>query len=266
MGSIRAFSYGGGVQSTAALVLAAEGRIDFPLFLFANVGADSENPDTIEYVATHAIPYARAHDIEIKEVRKQRRDGTPETLMERINRTESTIPIPMRLGATAAPGNRSCTQEFKIRVIDKEIKRQGATARNPAVVGLGISLDEFHRMKTDSGAAYKLLEYPLIDLRLRREDCLSVIESAGLPVPPRSACYFCPYHRLTYWQELRRDHPDRYDKVIRLERKLHDRGERVGRTEVFLTRHGRFLDDVLGSHDQLDLFEGGCDIAGYCNA
>ncbi|WP_254897837.1 hypothetical protein [Kitasatospora sp. NA04385] len=35
---IRSFSFGGGVQSTAALVLAAQGRIDYRTFLFANVG------------------------------------------------------------------------------------------------------------------------------------------------------------------------------------------------------------------------------------
>jgi 3'-phosphoadenosine 5'-phosphosulfate sulfotransferase (PAPS reductase)/FAD synthetase len=47
---IRVFSYGGGVQSTAALVLAAQGVIDYHTFLFANVGEDSENPDTLAYV------------------------------------------------------------------------------------------------------------------------------------------------------------------------------------------------------------------------
>ena len=47
---LRVFSYGGGVQSTAALVLAAQGKIDFPTFLFANVGDDSEHPATLRYV------------------------------------------------------------------------------------------------------------------------------------------------------------------------------------------------------------------------
>jgi hypothetical protein len=42
--SLRVISYGGGVQSTALLVLAAQGRIDFGVFLFANVGDDSD-PD-----------------------------------------------------------------------------------------------------------------------------------------------------------------------------------------------------------------------------
>lgn len=44
MSQLRVFSFGGGVQSTAALVLAAQGEIDFTAFIFANVGADSEHP------------------------------------------------------------------------------------------------------------------------------------------------------------------------------------------------------------------------------
>lgn len=37
-------SYGGGVQSTAVLVLAAQRRLSVATFLFANTGDDSEDP------------------------------------------------------------------------------------------------------------------------------------------------------------------------------------------------------------------------------
>ena len=53
---MRIFSYGGGVQSTAALVLAAQGIIDYPTFLFCNVGNDSEDPKTLDYVHKYALP------------------------------------------------------------------------------------------------------------------------------------------------------------------------------------------------------------------
>lgn len=48
--SLRTISYGGGVQSTALVVLAAQGVIDYPVALFSNVGDDSEYPATIDYV------------------------------------------------------------------------------------------------------------------------------------------------------------------------------------------------------------------------
>jgi hypothetical protein len=61
--SRRVVSYGGGVQSNALLVLAAQGRIDYRTFLFANVGDDSEHPATLRYVRGVAMPYAAAHGI-----------------------------------------------------------------------------------------------------------------------------------------------------------------------------------------------------------
>ena len=48
--TLRTVSYGGGVQSTALLVLAAQRQIDYSIFLFANVGDDSENPATLRYL------------------------------------------------------------------------------------------------------------------------------------------------------------------------------------------------------------------------
>ncbi len=68
--ALRTFSYGGGVQSTAALVLAAERRIDFPVFLFANVGDDSESPESLVYVHDVAMPFAAAHGIDLIELRR----------------------------------------------------------------------------------------------------------------------------------------------------------------------------------------------------
>jgi hypothetical protein len=86
--ALRTFSYGGGVQSTAALVLAAEGKIDFNIFLFANTGDDSENPKSLVYVREVAMPYAAAHGIALHELQRHTRDGQPETLYGRITRAD----------------------------------------------------------------------------------------------------------------------------------------------------------------------------------
>lgn len=130
-GPLRAFSFGGGWQSVAALVLAARGDLDFDTFLFANVGDDSENPATLTYLRRHAIPYAKAHNLTIRELRRIRRDGSIETLYGRLTREGSrSIPIPVRM-SNGAPGTRSCTADFKIRVIGRWLKAHGATATNP---------------------------------------------------------------------------------------------------------------------------------------
>jgi hypothetical protein len=123
------------------LVLAAQRRIDFPVFLFANVGEDSEDPATLEYIERYAKPYAAENGIRLVELRRKRRDGSTEMLYGRLTRAGSrSLPIPVRM-SNGAPGTRSCTSDFKIRVVGRWLKANGATEANPATVGIGISLD-----------------------------------------------------------------------------------------------------------------------------
>ena len=67
----------------------------------------------------------------------------------------------------------------------------------------GISLDEFQRMR-DSDVAYITNVYPLVDRKMSLADCLTWLETRGLPIPPKSSCTFCPYRSLGSWRELKR--------------------------------------------------------------
>ncbi len=261
--TLRAFSFGCGIQSMAALVLAATGRIDFPLFLFANVGADSENPGTLEYLAAVATPYAAASGIELVELHKVRRNGERLTLMDRIRESEASVPIPMRM-SNGAPGNRQCTGDFKIAVVAKELRRRGATRTYPAVVGLGISLDEYQRARADSRVPHETLEYPLLQRRMTRPDCVRLIEDAGLPVPPKSACWFCPFQSPASFQRMRHDDPARFVHVVTLERMMIERRARLGKDPVYLTRFGRPVDQVTSDQMTLDLADWDAECDGVC--
>jgi hypothetical protein len=267
--ALRVFSFGGGVQSTAVLVLAAQGRLQYDAMLFCNVGADSENPDTLAYVNAIAKPYAEAHGIDLIEVQRHRRDGTPDTLWEMLHRSVSGrggVRIPVYVGS-GAPGRRDCTGEFKIRVVAKWLKAHGATAALPATLGLGISLDEFQRARTDSGIKWETLEYPLIDLRMTRRDCLRVIAEAGLPQPPKSACFFCPFHRVGDWQRLRHDKPELFAKAVGLEATLNARRSASGRDAIYLHSRLRPLEIATGDQATFGDVDGSewdaCE-SGYC--
>lgn len=262
---LKVFSYGGGVQSTAALVLAAQGKLDYRTFLFCNVGLDSENPDTLTYLQEVAVPYARQHDLALLELQKKRRDGSLDTIYQRLTRPgSSSIGIPVRL-SNGTPGNRTCTVDFKILVVAQWIKRQGATKENPATVGLGISLDEWHRMRSDSGIEYERLAYPLVDMRLDRTACITLIREAGLPIPPKSSCWFCPFHTLPVWQAMRHTQPDLFAKAAQLEHLLNERRASQGRDQVWLTRKLKPLEQVTTDLIQWSLFDESdvCE-SGYC--
>lgn len=84
------FSFGCGVQSVACEVLAAQGELDYRNFAFCNAGADSENPETLDYYHQYALPYALSHGLNMFELRYIRRDGNEDTIFKRLTRPEST--------------------------------------------------------------------------------------------------------------------------------------------------------------------------------
>jgi hypothetical protein len=266
-GGIRAISFGGGVQSTALLVLAAQGRIDYSTFLFANVGDDSEHPATLAYIRDVAVPYAVDAGLDLQQLHRRRRDGATETLWQRLNRPDTrSIPIPVRM-ANGAPGRRSCTGDFKIRVIGRWLREHGATAKDPATVGIGISVDEIHRANRRRSEPREEIEYPLLDLGLRRSDCEHIIVDAGLPVPPKSACFFCPFRTVEAWRQQRRNEPELFVRSVQLEETLNLRRAAIGRDPAFLTRYGRPLSDAIpateGGGNSVDEGDAGCD-SGWC--
>jgi hypothetical protein len=268
----RVISFGGGVQSTALLVLAAQGRIPYQTFLFANVGDDSESPDTLAYIRQVAQPFAAAHGLELQELRRYwlrgERAGQQVTLWQQLVDPQSrTIGIPVRMMPSGAPGQRSCTVDFKIRVIYRELRRRGATRERPALVALGISLDEIQRAKPgqDPRLPAQVRTYPLLDLGMDRAACVRLIQEAGLPVPPKSACFFCPYHDMATWQQLAQQNPNLFAKACWLEDLLRERAKRLGRGDILMTRFKRPLREVVMIENVSALPGQGddCD-SGYC--
>lgn len=268
--TFRAISYGGGVQSTALVVLAATGRIEADVALFCNVGDDSEHPATLAYVRDVAVPWAAEHGLVIHELHRHLRDGAPETLLGRLMKEGSrSLPIPIRM-SNGAPGNRSCTQDFKIKLLGKWVKANVPKDEWPIDVLIGISVDEIERAGRGRNEPHETRRYPLLDLGLTRSHCEQVIRDAGLPVPPKSACYFCPFHRPSTWAEMRRDEPDLFAKSQALEDTLNERRVPLGKDPVWLTRFNKRLSDAipeaqtaLFTGDGADIGEAGCD-EGVC--
>lgn len=264
--TVACVSYGGGVQSTALLVLAANRQIDFDLFLMANVGDDSESKDSLDYVRNVAVPYAAANGIELVILDRVKRDGTIETLRGRLMREGSrSIPIPMRVNTVGAPGTRACTADFKIAVVGKELRRRGATTADPATVALGVSVDEIQRAKPgiDPRAAYQRRVYPLLDIGLHRSDCARLIADAGLPVPPKSSCYFCPFHSTEAWRDLKRKRPEDFEDACQIEYVMNERRKRLGKDPMWMHRSLIPLREAIDDQRQLPGMGDDCD-SGWC--
>lgn len=135
----------------------------------------------------------------------------------------------------AGLNNRHCTKDFKLDVIGKKIrellglqkikdfqrsrKMKFTGSREEALVSqwIGISVDEAYRAKL-SKKAYIKNRFPLLERGMKRYHCLLWMSEKGYPLPPRSACVFCPYHSNAEWRRLRDEEPEAFARAIQFER------------------------------------------------
>ena len=107
---------------------------------------------------------------------------------------------------------RWSTRDYKITPILRHYRSLGGHVNQY----LAIAWDEVERMK-DSRVGYVSNLFPLVDGRITRSDCVALIQDAGLQVPPRSACYFCPFNSVERWLWIYENHPNLYENAIALE-------------------------------------------------
>lgn len=270
--AVKIFSFGGGVQSTAVLLMHIKGIVEYDYFVFSDVGDDSENPDTIEYMDDFIYPLVKEHNIPFAIVGKTR-FGIPDTVYKSVMRDNRSIPIPVKL-PSGAYGNRSCTSDFKIVPVDRWIK-QNYPGRK-VDLSIGFSTDEMRRVEKKPEGYHsahgrrkygfeKRFVFPLVEHNMSRHDCHALIAEFGLPETPSSACWFCPFKSRQSWMELRRRRPDLYEESIKIEDFCNRKRGTLGKGAVSIHRDG-FLKDIPEQSTMLDVFFDdldGCD-SGYC--
>ena len=65
-------------------------------------------------------------------------------------------------------------------------------------------------------------DWPLVNARLRRSQCVEIIQKEGIAVPKKSSCVFCPYHSHDFWQDLKQNHPVEFDRAVEFDRNIRD--------------------------------------------
>lgn len=211
-------SYGGGVNSTAMLIGMQERGDHVDLILFADTGG--EKPDTYAYVGKLSA-WLEAHQMPpILTVRKTtkragRFRGADEVLtLERMCLEQKVLP-------SIAYGMKSCSLKFKREPQDEAIKLWPAAVEAWAAGEKVTKLIGF-----DAGEPWRAVEspddrfvnrYPLIEWGWDREECVETIIRAGLCVPPKSSCFFCPNMEELEILQLRDRHPDLLKRSLDIE-------------------------------------------------
>ena len=251
-------SLGAGVQSSCLALMAAKGEITpMPDFaVFADTQAEPQEVyDWLDYLESQLpFPVYRVTKGNLTEESLKvhmRRDGSG----ERVNNLIPAFGILPNGTKTAAIG-RKCTADYKIKPIYAMIKELCGVKRGQKNITItqwiGISYDELQRMK-ESQNKWAQNRWPLIERRMTRQACLSWMRDNGYAEPPRSACYYCPFHSDTEWRRLRDTQPEYFQKAIKFDNQLRDRhknhNKRMNMT-VYIHNSCKPLSDVDFDSDE----------------
>lgn len=266
---LTALSLGAGVQSTALLLLAVEGRIPRPDFaVFADTGWEPKG--VYDHLDRLEREVAQPAGIEIVRVRST--GGTGEGIRADAlapNNRYFRLPVFMRFaeehqdekGARPMILRRSCTQTYKTDPIFREYRRRlGATISASGRVGpapkgktiisqVGISTDELQRARTNVETWIEN-SYPLLDIGWSRQRCIAYLDDMGWGTTEKSACIGCPFHGNNEWRRLKDTDPESFADAVEFDEAIRNGpprertdGSRWGAT-FYLHGSGQPLADV----------------------
>ncbi len=119
----------------------------------------------------------------------------------------------------------------------------------------------------DSRVHYIQHQYPLVDMRMTRQDCISWLNTQGLPAPPKSACVFCPYHRAAQWKEMKRENGPDWQKAQEADQDIRNRRDTL---DLFVHNARKPLEEAVRIPEdqgliqmEMDLGDIPCD-SGHC--
>lgn len=204
-------AYGAGTNSTAMLIACVKLREPVDLILFADTGG--EKPETYVYVKRFSDWLADHGYPEIITVK------APNRTLEEDCLNRKTLP-------SVAFGFKTCSQRFKGEPQDKFVRNWEmalkAWGRGEKVTKLiGYDADEPYRAKPFVSDRYAN-RYPLIEWDMGRDECVMTIEGAGLPLPGKSSCFFCPNMKEHEIRQLRETSPDLFQRALAMEENAHD--------------------------------------------
>lgn len=217
-------NYGAGVDSTAMLIGMRRRKMRPDLVIFADTGG--EKPETYDYLDImdewlRNVRFPAITKVKFKPV------TAPYHTLEENCLVNETLP-------SLAFGYKSCSLKFKAEPMDKwllGVSRGPNKCKGwpPVLEALANNAKPVKCIGYDNGPKDSrrsvgkgeddnfIYRYPLREWGWAREHCMEEIIKEGMPVPIKSACFFCPASKKweLYWMAAK--HPDLFLRAIAIE-------------------------------------------------
>jgi phosphoadenosine phosphosulfate reductase family protein len=187
-------SFGGGVNSSAMCLGLYERQEKIALVLFSDTGG--EKPETYRHVETFS---KWLEDHGMPAIKTVRRKITLEAHCEKYKTLPSIV-----------IGLRQCSHGWKVQPQEAYLAKFHSLKDHLRLIGI------------DAGEAHRKTElpntrYPLIEWAWDRARCIEALSRHNVPVPVKSACFFCPASKKSQIIQLSKEHPDLYQRAVAME-------------------------------------------------
>ena len=213
-------SFGAGVDSMAMLVgLSARGERPDAIVFSDTMG---EKPETYRYIADQVLPWCTRNGFPWVTGVTRPSFGRGKTGDQSLE--EECI----RLGnvPSRAFGYSTCADKWKIDPFKWWALEFAAKWYQPSRGWLGLAFPMVRCLGFEFGEERRISKieekgmvkrYPLIEWKWDRDRCEQEILDAGLRLPPKSACFFCPSSTKTEILTLAKEHPDLMARALAME-------------------------------------------------
>ena len=207
-------AYGMGVDSTAMLIGMCHREIKPDLILFADTG--SEKPETYAYLPVIQQWLAKVGFPPVTVVKYRPKPAKYTTLEENclINKTLPSL----------AFGRKACSLKWKRQPQDRYCNNWqpakdcwDSGLKVIKAIGYDTSPRDSRRAHHIGDDAKYTYVYYLREWGWDREECKRVITAEGLPLPMKSACWFCPASQPEEIEWLIAHHPDLAQRIVTME-------------------------------------------------
>jgi len=267
--NLRILSLGAGVQSSTLALMIEKGQVPMvDAAIFADVkGEPKAVYEWLDYLQTQITKFP-IYTVTWRDLKQDILDAA------QGNYKAFTAPFFTKNIETGKKGmlRRQCTSDYKIKPVVQKIRELLGLEKNEkrkkgtkVDLLMGISKDEVSRMKTNP-LKYINNVYPLVEMNMRRSDCLTWMEEHRYPKPPRSACTFCPFHSTAEWKEIKKNKEEwaevvAMDKAIRSQERFKEKnaGSDSLKDELYLHRKCIPIDEINFDEEkdtQADFFHG----------
>jgi 3'-phosphoadenosine 5'-phosphosulfate sulfotransferase (PAPS reductase)/FAD synthetase len=244
---------GAGVQSTALLFLAEEGRLRLDTAIFA----DTHEESTETYRHLWEVAGKVSTPILVTEM-----GSMGQAMMD-----SGFFIIPVHAG-TGGVGKRQCTAEYKVKLIRETIRKAVLRLQPRERLKLGTIVHQYYGISADEARRARKItarmaperkwtrpHFPLLDMGWTRADCVRYLDTKLPYAVQRSCCTFCPYRNNADWFHLKHTDPAGWARAVEIDRAL--------KPNQFVHWKKQRLEDVaLVGDRQLDGFVGEC--SGAC--